>query len=81
MIITSSLRFLYIFLGSGLLCGVRKPSKINDKIDGSVLCAGFSSQLNAINANPAEIHLGSQLGISFVFPFKISRAGKIAAKV
>ena len=45
-------------------------------------CAGFSSQLNAINANPAEIHLGSQLGtISFVFPFKISRAGKIAAKV
>jgi hypothetical protein len=32
--------------------------------------AGFSSQLNAINANPAEIHLGSQLGISFVFPFK-----------
>ena len=43
--------------------------------------AGFSSQLNTINANPAEIHLGSQLGISFVFPFKISRAGKIAAKV
>ena len=43
--------------------------------------AGFSSQLNTINANPAEIHLGSQLGISFVFAFKISRAGKIAVKV